>query len=1140
VEAGKRFCGDCGAAVASSGRATAPAAANPARERAKPVAERRLTTVLFGDLVGFTTLSESRDAEDVRELLSAYFDMAKTVVSRYGGTIEKFIGDAVMAVWGVPVAHEDDAERAVRAGLDLIAGMADVAATTGVPDLTMRVGILTGEVAVTIGAVGEGMVAGDAVNTAARIQSVAAPGEVWVDDTTRSLSAAAVSYADAGEHHLKGKAEPVWLHAAKAVVANVGGVQRVDGLEAPFVGRDHELRLVKELFHGSVEERRPRLVAVSGLAGVGKTRLAWEYEKYIDGITHVVKWHRGRVLSYGDGVSFWAVAEMVRARVGVVDGDPPALVDEKLSDLLESIEPDREERGWLQPRLAALLGRAATGFAREDLFAAWSTFFERVAGSDTVVLVFDDMQHADADLLDFLDHLLDTARYPLFVLTLARPELLDARPGWGSGRRATPVHLEPLGERAMGELVDGLVEGLPDAARDALVERSGGIPVYALEMVRALIDRDAVIPSGGRYVVAPDAEQRADLAALDAPPSLQALIAARLDALAADERRLVQEATAHGFAFSRDGIEATSTVNDLDAVLGELVRKEIFELHTDRFSAEHGQYRFVQALVRTVAYETLSRRDRKAQHVAVAGYLEQASDADEMAAIIARHYLDAVDSGPDDPDAPELGALALAQLERAAGRAEALGSTDEALRHYTTALERDPSPVDRARLLEGAARTARHTSRLDEAVVLAEQARSAYEAMDRPLDSGRVIAELGDLLLDQSHIQAARDLLLPAYERIADAPDADDTILALSEVLARSYFLQGDTRSAFPYADRAMELAEAREDWARVVTLLSRQAVGWSNSGRPTGAVALLRAAVELGRREHLVRPTIVPLLNLNALLKNRDLAGSRAAGRDAVEATLQTGSLDMLRVSALNLAITCWVSGDWDEAEALYEQHQEGIASFPLDEMFFRSIVALIRTARDQPIGFDLEVAPLDEVDETSGYLVALAEAQIAAAVGDARTAADRYSEVVESAIRVMGTEDDFTIVWPLGVEGVLAAGDVDEAARLVGHVAGAAPGRVSPLARVHLLRLRALVASERGDDPAEVDADLGRAADAFREFGVPFYLARTLLERGRLLAERGDDEAAAPLLEEAAAIFASLRATRWSDQVRELTSTR
>ena len=520
---------------------------------------------------------------------------------------------------------------------------------------------------------------------------------MWVDDTTRSLTSAAVAYTDVGDHVLKGKAEPIRLFSAGAVVAAVGGAQRVDGLEAPFVGRDHELRMVKELFHAALDEGRPRLVAVSGLAGVGKTRLAWEYEKYVDGISALVRWHRGRVLSYGDGVSFWPIAEMVRSRLGVVDGDAPSAVDDKLHSWLESVA-DPSERQRLRPRLAVLLGLDAgrvDSFGREDLFSAWATFFEHVSeGNQGVVLVFDDMQYADPDLLDLLDYLLEAARYPLFVLSLARPELLDARPGWGTGRRATTVYLDPLGEPVMVEIVNGLVHGLPEQAARTLVERSEGIPLYTLEMVRGLIDRDAVIPQEGRYVLAPDADQLVDLTTLDAPPSLQALIAARLDALAPGERQLVQDASVHGLAFSRDGIELVSDVADLQAVLDELVRKEIFELHTDRFSSDRGQYRFVQALVRTVAYETLARRDRKARHLAVARYLEQTSQGDEVAAVIARHVLDALDSGPDDPDASELVALALDQLERAGRRAEALGSPDEALRHYTTALAREPDVTD--------------------------------------------------------------------------------------------------------------------------------------------------------------------------------------------------------------------------------------------------------------------------------------------------------------------------------------------------------------------------------------------------------------------------------------------------------------
>ncbi len=289
-----------------------------------------MTSVLFGDLVGFTPLSESRDAEDVRELLSRYFSECRTVIARYGGTVEKFIGDAVMAVWGVPVAHEDDAERAVRAGLELVQAIAGMGEDIGVPELAMRVGVVTGEVAVTVGATAEGMVAGDAVNTAARVQSTARPEQVWVDESTRSLTFSAISYHDEGTHPLKGKAEPMHLWRARAVIAEVGGGQRVDGLEAPLTGRDRDLRLLKELFHATEDSDQPRLLVLDGEPGIGKSRLTWEFEKYIDGLTASVWWHRGRCLSYGDGAAFWALSEAVRGRLGLVESDTGAVIGERL------------------------------------------------------------------------------------------------------------------------------------------------------------------------------------------------------------------------------------------------------------------------------------------------------------------------------------------------------------------------------------------------------------------------------------------------------------------------------------------------------------------------------------------------------------------------------------------------------------------------------------------------------------------------------------------------------------------------------------------------------------------------------------------------------------------------------------------
>ena len=376
-EAGRKFCGECGAPLAAAcpncGRPNAPSvkfcgecgsrlsAAGVAPEGAsadRPAssAERRLVSVLFADLVGFTALSESRDPEEVRELLTRYFDSCKTLIDRYGGVVEKFIGDAVMAVWGTPVATEHDAERAVRAALDLTSAVAALGEEVGAPELCIRAGVLTGEAAVTIGAQAQGMVAGDLVNTASRIQSAAAPGEVLVGEATKRASEDTVVYEDAGTFELKGKAEALSLWRAVRVVSGAKGTMRSAGLEAPFVGRDRELRMIKDLFHATAEEATAHLVTVVALAGTGKSRLTWEFFKYIDGLADTVRWHRGRCLPYGEGVTYWALAEMVRTRAGILEGEEPVHALEKLKESLRESLPDREEREWVEPRLAHLLG----------------------------------------------------------------------------------------------------------------------------------------------------------------------------------------------------------------------------------------------------------------------------------------------------------------------------------------------------------------------------------------------------------------------------------------------------------------------------------------------------------------------------------------------------------------------------------------------------------------------------------------------------------------------------------------------------------------------------------------------------------------------------------------------------------------
>ena len=457
-----KYCAECGTSLAADEPDASHALISLS---AVPVAERRLVTALFADLVGFTTLSESRDAEEVRELLSDYFETCRTLITRYGGTVEKFIGDAVMAVWGAPVATEHDAERAVRAAIDLVAAVAALGDEVGATELKARAGVLTGEAAVNLAARDQGIIAGDMVNTASRIQSSAPPGQVYVGESTRRATEAAVAYEDAGTFDLKGKSAPVQLFRALRVIAGAQGSLKSVGLEAPFVGRDRELRLVKELFHAGADERRAHLVSVSGIAGIGKSRLSWEFYKYFDGLEQVVLYHRGRCLSYGESVPYWALVEMLKMRARIAEDEEPLSASLKLHEVVEEFILDPEERRWAEPRLAHLLGledRAAA--EKEDLFSAWRLFFERMAEQLPVLLVFEDLQWADDSLLDFIEYLLEWSRkFPIFVVALSRPELTERRQNWGADKRSfTSLYLEPLADPAMHELLSGLVPGLPE------------------------------------------------------------------------------------------------------------------------------------------------------------------------------------------------------------------------------------------------------------------------------------------------------------------------------------------------------------------------------------------------------------------------------------------------------------------------------------------------------------------------------------------------------------------------------------------------------------------------------------------------------------------------------------------------------
>jgi class 3 adenylate cyclase/tetratricopeptide (TPR) repeat protein len=820
-----KFCGLCATPLVAGGIAPAPTASRLGLPTASegPVAERRLVSVLFADLVGFTSLAEGRDAEETRELLTRYFDLASEVVTRYGGTVEKFIGDAVMAVWGAPTAHEDDAERAVRAALDLV----DAVKALG-PAIQARAGVLTGEAAVTLGATNQGMVAGDLVNTASRLQSVAPPGAVLVGEATHRAASQAIAFEEAGEQLLKGKSSPVPAWRAQRVVAEVGGRNRSDTLEAPFVGRDDELRLLKDLFHTTSREKRARLVSLIGPAGIGKTRLAWEFLKYLDGEVELVWYHDGRSPAYGDGISFWALGEMVRRRAGLLETDDEATTRAKIAATLAEHVPDPDERRQIEPALLALLGVESSTSGPEQLFAAWRTFFEQLAATAPVVMVFEDFHYADAGLLDFVDHLLAWSRnVPIFVVTLARPELLEKRPNWGAGKRNfTSLYLEPFAEPAMRELLAGLVPGLPAAAVKAIVDRADGIPLYAVETVRMLLADGRLALEDGAY------HPTGDLTTLAVPETLTALIASRLDGLPPDERALVADAAVLGQSFTLAGLSAVSGVTeaDLEPRLHGLVRRELLMLQADPRSPERGQYAFVQALIREVAYNTLAKRDRKSRHLAAARFFEGLG-TDELAGALAGHYLAAHENATEGPEAEALAAQARIALKAAAARAAALGSQEQAVTFLRQALTVTTDAAEEAELLERAGECASAAAHHDNAETLLRAAVARHRERGDRTAAARATAALGGALLASYRTEPALAALEPAADEFADL-GADPGFVALLGQLARAYMLHEEPARAIGVADRVLAAAEEADLAALVADTLVTKGTALATVGR--------------------------------------------------------------------------------------------------------------------------------------------------------------------------------------------------------------------------------------------------------------------------------------------------------------------
>jgi class 3 adenylate cyclase/tetratricopeptide (TPR) repeat protein len=696
---------------------------------------RKTVTVLFSDICGSTSLGERLDPETLRQGMSRYFSTARMVIERHGGTVEKFVGDAVMAVFGVPVAHEDDALRAVSAAVGIRDALAvldrEFEEAWGVR-LEARTGVNSGEVITGDPASGQSFVSGDAVNVAARLEQAAEPGEILIGAETLQLVRDAVWVDRMERLSLKGKTEAIAAFRLLRVVAGAAPFKR--RLDSPMVGRDAELRQLHDAFERAVRGPRCELVTVLGAAGVGKSRLALEMLSGLPVGTRVIE---GRCLPYGEGITFWPVSEMVKQAAGIEDGDAPAAARDKILRLLER---EADEASLIGARVAAAIGLGDAQGALQETFWAIRRFLESLAARQPVVAVFDDIQWAESTMLDLIEYLARFSRaHPILLLCVARPEILENRPDWG--RIGTVIPLGPLDSDDSARLVQNLVgqARLPAEIRDPILDTAEGNPLFVEEMLRMLIDQGALEQQDGRWVLV------GDLSLVSAPRTIQAIIAARLDRLHDEERAVVQRAAVVGRVFYWGAIDALSpgeAGRRIGGHLQALLSKELILPEPSPFAGQDA-FRFSHILVRDAAYDSIPKRTQVDLHERLAGWLEQVAGdrLPEYEEVIGYHLEQAhrylAEVRPLDDRVSLLARRASERLAEAGRRSYGRGDMRAAVSLLSRAAAlRAPADPARLDLLPLLGSALAETGRLAEAgIVLAEAIERARTAGDRRLEA---------------------------------------------------------------------------------------------------------------------------------------------------------------------------------------------------------------------------------------------------------------------------------------------------------------------------------------------------------------------------------------------------------------------
>lgn len=960
--------------------------------------ERKVVTVVFCDLVGFTSRAESMDPEDVEALLSPYHERVRAELERHGGTVEKFIGDAVMALFGAPTAHEDDPERAVRAALAIREFALE-------EELELRVGITTGEALVRLDAqpeAGEGMASGDVVNTAARLQTAAPVNGILVDETTYRSTRAAVDYQPAEAVEAKGKAEPVAVWAAVAAHSRFG-VDVAHEARSELVGRERELGIVKDVFEHARHGRTPQLLTLVGVPGIGKSRLVYELQRIVDADPELITWRQGRCLAYGDGITLWALGEIVKAQAGVLEQDTSDEIAAKINQAVEDALAGTGDETRVESHLLALLGLGGEaqlgGDRRKEAFAAWRRFFEGLAEHRPLVVVVEDIHWADESLLDFLDELVDwVTDVPLLVVATARPELLERRPGWGGGKlNATTLALAPLSDEQTAALIARLLARplLAAESQQALLERAGGNPLYAEQFVELFVELGSADELG-------------------LPETLQGIIAARLDGLPESEKRLLQEAAVVGKVFW-----ASSIGHDSDAAATSLhaLERKGFVRRQRRSSLEgESEFAFAHALVRDVSYGQIPRAERAERHRAVAEWIDALGRAEDHAEMLAYHWSSALElvraAGRDDDELEARTRLAL----RAAGdRAFALNSFGVAAAQYEEALELWPEDDERPELTFRRARALFYAYDVARREAALEEARDSLLAVgdtDRAAEAESFLALAawyrGQMDATDSHLTRAEEL---------SQGSTSPSIARALAVSARIRVIAEKREAARRLAESALAMAEELGlDELRAHALTTVGMVK-NDIGDVSGVEDMQRALEIAFEIDSPIAGSILNNLAVEAATVG-DLRQAEVLYRDSVELAERLGDRETARFTGTNVIYIDFFLGRWDDAVVALD---EFIASCEAgashtNETSMREIRGSIRRARGDAEGAladhrrALELARSHHDDFELGPALAASAATLAD-----RGDLDEAKTVVEEFLPVFRVTGDWRAVPPL-----------------------------------------------------------------------------------------------------------------------------